>query len=96
MNEKQTEIANKAIEKWGIEAQLDMVIEEAAEVIQACNKLKRTKGDPEYTKRIFDFAEEISDLRMLLDSMENYFKLKAICNEFYEVKFDRLEKRLDE
>lgn len=36
---------NKEIVKhYGIEAQLDMCIEECAELIQACNKVKRANG----------------------------------------------------
>ena len=49
----------KALSKWGLDAQLDMLQEEAAELIMAVNKLRRSN----YRKKSF-VAEEIADTRM--------------------------------
>ena len=38
---KQQEILKQAISQYGIGAQLDMAVEECAELIQSINKLKR-------------------------------------------------------
>ena len=38
-------ILDKAIEAWGLDAQLEMVIEECLELALALQKLKRLRGD---------------------------------------------------
>ncbi len=41
MIQSESEVFQKAIEQWGCINQMDMAIEEAAELIQAINKIKR-------------------------------------------------------
>ena len=56
--EKQTEICKKAINTFVEYTQLDMVIEEMAELTQAISKFKRDK--------IHNVEEEIADVEIML------------------------------
>ncbi len=62
-------IYGRAINEWGISAQLDMVTEECAELIKAINKYKRGKGTKE------ELIEECVDVELMLNQMKEYFKL---------------------
>lgn len=95
LHDKEVELCAKAIEKWGIDAQLDMVIEEAAELIQAVNKLKRAKGTDNEFDALKAFAGEISDVGILTDSMKRHFRLKEECFLIRKYKVARLKERLE-
>ena len=47
-----TEVLKRAIEKYGVLAQMDMATEECAELIQAINKLKRKTPKSILDKRL--------------------------------------------
>ncbi len=57
------EICKTAITKWGVEAQLDQAVEEAAELIQAVNKFKRY-NNPEC------LIEEINDVEIMIGQVK--------------------------
>lgn len=59
-------IYKKAVEKWGVEAQLDQTIEEAAELIQAVNKFKRRRGD----EPVDNLIEEIIDVEIMIGQVK--------------------------
>jgi len=83
--EKQTEICKKAINTFGEYTQLDMVIEEMAELTQAISKFKRDK--------IHNVEEEIADVEIMLSQlrlMTELFDIKVI-DEIKEEKLKRLE-----
>ena len=77
-------IYRKVIGKYGIEAQLDMVIEEMSELTKEICKIKRGKG------KYMNIVEEIADVEIMLD------QLKMICqirvNDLYGMKFQKLER----
>lgn len=52
------DIYTQAIKEWGVPAQLDMAVEEAAEFIKSVNKLKRSGS--------LEIIEEIADLEIML------------------------------
>jgi NTP pyrophosphatase (non-canonical NTP hydrolase) len=62
------EICKRAVVKWGIEAQLDQAVEEAAELIQAINKFKRYSSP-------WPLIEEMVDVEIMIG------QLKAIVRE---------------
>ena len=65
MNDK--EIFKAAIGKWGIDKQLDMVLEECSELQKAVCKLKRNgHADGELLK----LAEEAADVQIMLNQLE--------------------------
>ena len=62
------EICKRAVAQWGVEAQLDQAVEEAAELIQAVNKFKRYKSP-------WSLIEEMVDVEIMIG------QLKAIARE---------------
>ena len=87
---------DRAISKWGRDAQIHMAIEEMAELIQALMKYPRKQDGSTLNKVI----EEIVDVEIMLEQL----KLMFITNtglgieyaEIKEEKLKRLEKLLPE
>lgn len=81
------EILNKAIEKWGPVKQVNKAVEECSELITALMR-------PDSRRSINNIAEEIVDVRIMLDQVEMIFGISNIVKRFREEKIERLEKRL--
>lgn len=60
------EICKDAIDLWGIDAQLDMVVEECSELIKAICKYKRSSHKEMDSLHI---AEEHADVLIMLDQL---------------------------
>ena len=82
-------ILDGAIKQWGVDAQLDMLVEECAELIKAIQHMKRERCGWN------EVAEEIADVRIMtaqfhtLDGVSDMIHIKEM------EKLERLEKRLD-
>lgn len=94
-------IFRKAIRKYGKEAQIEMMIEECAEVIQAIQKRKRLmeSGETEdYHNKLMavndHLFEELADLSIMLDQMFLIFPPSKI-EKWREYKIARLQTRLE-
>ena len=106
MTPEQIEILEKAISKYGTRSQLDMAVEESAELIQAINKLKRsglvayhiTKPNGamgmKEIRAYNDLCSEVADVKIMLKQME-----LMLCSERIQIsvdrKINRLERRLN-
>ncbi len=89
MNIRTDRICKTAAEHWGIDAQITMMVEEAAELIKALCKYERDKD-----KSIPDYVlEEIADVEIMLQQMRYIFGGKTV-DEFIDVKLKRLRRRL--
>jgi len=88
---KRKQIYNKALQKWGFNAQSIMLMEECAELIQAVSKLHRT-GNPNA------MYEEIADVQIMIEQMVEFYGEVAEeeITKHYEGKINRLEERLNE
>lgn len=62
-------IMDRALREWGETAQLDMVIEEMAELTHAILKYKRAKTEKEAIECRSRIAEEEADVRIMLDQL---------------------------
>lgn len=62
INKDQNEILEEAVDKFGAMTQLDMVVEECAELIQAISKFKRYEGS-EIDKNLI---EEVADVSVMI------------------------------
>ena len=82
-NQKDEQIIRKAIRVFGVPHQLDMAIEECAELIKAINKLKRGKGT------VNELAEEAEDVQVLIDQIR--IMIPADYEGIRKYKIDRLE-----
>lgn len=100
-----TEILNKAISQYGIDNQMDMVIEECSELIQAIQKLKRTKISiyagmiPKWQTRktnlvYANLCSEVADVKIMIAQLEIILN-KEMIDLSVERKIDRLEDRLN-
>ena len=84
----ESEIYKTAMKKWGLEPQLDMVIEECSELTQAISKLKRNKADA-----LSNVLEEIGDVEIMLSQMRYYFNGNLI-DDWKRKKLETLKKML--
>lgn len=82
-------ILDRAIKQYGVEAQLDMLVEECSELILAIQHMKRKRCGWE------EVVEEIADVRIMTSQ---FHALDGISDMIYmkeREKIERLEKRLD-
>ena len=86
-NERVAEVCSRAVDVYGIEAQIWMAIEEMAELSNAIAKHRRNRVSRE------DVCEEIADVSIMLIQLAAIFGPDEV-NEFVEEKINRLEKRL--
>ena len=81
-------IFQAAIDKWGIESQETMAIEEMAELIKVICKLHRKQNGSNLTQ----LSEEIADVRLMLDQLAWAYCQEGRCRQFREEKLTRLER----
>lgn len=94
--EKEENVYQKAIDKWGATAQLDQMIEEMAELTLAINKYKRYLLGEKYLEKDQVFGnmyEELADVRLCLEQMEYMFG-KENVDTAYERKFEKFMQQL--
>lgn len=81
-------IYGTAIQKWGAQAQIDKTFEEMGEVqVELCRMLFG-RGDKAH------LAEEIADVRIMLEQMERLFAIESEVLDRRREKLDRLAKRI--
>ena len=105
MNEKQLSILEYALSKFGAFNQLDMAIEECAELIQAINKVKRagivayhiTKPnatmDIKTAMTYNNLCSEVADVKIMIAQLELMLNKETIQLSL-DRKIERLETRL--
>ena len=92
----------KAIEKWGLEAQMNMTIEECAELIVALSKATRPTSNLYCDERVDAILDELVDVEIMVEQMKHVFDYKysnGAVSKFADIKrrkLKRLEKRLNE
>lgn len=86
------DVCRDAIETWGDERQLDMVVEELSELTKALMKLRRYGHTEEWRRKTVEEAADVSimleQLVMMLSSTEEFEKVRRY-------KLQRLEKLID-
>ena len=87
---RENEILLSALTKWGAGMQTVMVFEEMAELQKELCKSLRGKDNRGY------IAEEIADVRIMLDQMMILHDCAEDVNVWRKVKLGRLEKRLSD
>jgi len=88
-SKRNKEIYKKAITKYGLIAQIDMVFEEMSELQKELCKFKRGKSN------ISNIAEEMADVKIMLEQMELAFNIKDKVEFEKDLKIKRLEKRIE-
>ena len=94
MVEAGREILLDALEHYGERAQVDMMLEEMAELSKALLKLRRAQKfrEPGQWLLMEDVAEEIADVQIVLDQMK---MLYPMWDGFRRKKLQRLEERIE-
>lgn len=87
MNDGERKICEAALKKWGIQAQLDMMIEEMAELTKAIIKWRRGKGDMK------DLLREGVDVQLMMMQLETLFPVSDWYSEL-GVKLYRVDELL--
>jgi NTP pyrophosphatase (non-canonical NTP hydrolase) len=80
-------IYERALEKWGLLAQVLMTVEELSELTQALLKHGRQINGVDKGK----VAEEIADVELMIEQMKVAFKIHKEVEEFKVKKIKRLE-----
>jgi NTP pyrophosphatase (non-canonical NTP hydrolase) len=77
----------KALAVWGRTSQMDLLVEECAELIQAMQKLNHRHGD------VLNVIEELADVEIMCEQMRLVFNPASI-DKIKTQKLARLEKLL--
>lgn len=85
------EILERAIHTYGIHAQVDMCLEEMAELAKARLKMRRLGGD--FVAKLASIQEEIADVQIMIDQMRMIYGDEAV-ERAERAKLTRLENRL--
>lgn len=80
---------NSALDKFGAEHQIDMLIEECSELIQALIHHKRGRNT------LNDVAKEIADVLIMIEQIEKIKKLEQETEEQKYIKLQRLYNKLE-
>jgi len=85
-----TQLFEWAIDRWGTHAQLQMLVEEAGELIVALHHYFRKGTNKNLTKVL----EEMADVEIMLEQAKHIFGNPEMLEEFKKHKLDRLRERL--
>lgn len=92
--EERRALLDRAITTYGASAQMDMAVEEMAELMtKALCKIKRAQAGCEVTAAIGNVIEEMADVQIMLDQLRIIFHRST--EEIEEAKLERLKNRLD-
>jgi len=87
------ELAEKAERLWGADAQITMMIEESAELIQVLAKRHRNRNGA----TVQEIVNEFVDVEIMLGQMKNIYGLNQdMWADFRKQKLQRLKKRLED
>lgn len=82
------ELYQEAIIKWGASSQLDMVVEECAELIKAIQKVRRNR------ENWLPVIEEAVDVGLMLEQLKVIYPVTKMWEDLRLNKLERLEKLL--
>ena len=91
--EERRALLDRAITAYGAPAQMDMAVEEMAELTKALCKVKRVSCAAEAKAVLENVVEEMADVQIMLDQLRIIFGRST--DEAEEYKLERLKKRLD-
>lgn len=86
--EARQEVYRRAIDTYGEEPQLWMVIEEMSELAKEICKFMRGKRCP------VDIADEIADVTIMLEQATMIFGVDDLVREHIDAKVERLKERV--
>lgn len=87
---KREEILKSAIARYGNEAQMIIAMEEMAELTKELSKFLRGAHNEDA------IAEEIADVRIMLEQLEIMFDCAGAAAVYEAAKVERLQRRLED
>ena len=81
-------VYQKAVEKWGREAQLNMLVEECGELIVAVEKFRRGKGATNLIEECADVQIMLKQVPFMFPDCSGYLKSQSYC------KIKRLRRKI--
>ena len=98
MNEARKKEIRKIADHYGLEAQMNVAIEELAELTQAIARYRRYTGCDQERKRhlIACMEEEIADTEVMIAQMQYLLKAEQRVERDIDYKIDRLLRRMEE
>ena len=93
LRESQRNVLQECLNRYGVEEQQRMAMEECAELIQAINKIHR-KPSPENMNNLF---EEIADVTIMIEQLKMIYLVDdcSTIERIIEEKIDRQKGRLE-
>ena len=91
--EERRALLDRAITTYGAPAQMDMAVEEMAELTKAICKVKRAQAGAEMGAAVENVVEEIADVQIMLDQLRLIFARST--DEVEEDKLRRLLARIN-
>ena len=82
-------ICRKAVEKFGIDIQQIVAIEEIGELLQAISKRARGKDNRD------NLAEEIADVEIMLEQLKQCYGCHIQVNDHKRKKLDKLKSMVE-
>ena len=79
---------------YGVNVQLDMLVEECAELIQAVQKVKRFNDTDKEPAAWLDFTGELADVAIMLEQMK-YYLTPGLSQEYEKAVIEKLDRQLD-
>ena len=89
-------IYKRIVDTWGVESQINMLIEEMGELLQAISKYRRAQNKDDKTKiEAYDhLCEEVADVENMMSQMRYMLDSDRI-DEYKKAKLERISKKLD-
>jgi NTP pyrophosphatase (non-canonical NTP hydrolase) len=87
----------KLIQKYGLQAQQDIAIEEMSELTKAIIKYRRKEtANKATTLDIDDIAEEIADVEIMMEQLKIIYNCTNVVADYKEIKNTRIKALVDE
>lgn len=84
------DIYRDALNVWGAQNRITKLFEEQAELTVAiCHHMENRDG-------VAHIAEEIADVRIMLDQIEFLYQVKGLSEKIRQEKLDRLDRKIQE
>lgn len=94
LTKERQEIYKEAVLQWGMDAQINMAIEEMAELISALQHYRRIESWGHHST-LEDVIDEIADVEIMMEQLKFMFDVDALqLFQIKEKKLDRVKKLL--
>jgi len=95
ITKEKAKIYQEALNQWGSDAQINMAIEEMAELISALQHYRREKTWGHHAT-VEDIADEVADVEVMMEQLKFMFNLDSLyLFQIKEKKLARLKKLLN-